>query len=35
MMDFPKPQMIAVNGVELEVFTAGTGRLHCAQPRLA
>ena len=26
MMDFPQPQMIAVNGVTLEVFTAGTGK---------
>ena len=26
MMDFPQPQMIAVNGVELEVFTAGAGK---------
>ena len=27
MMDFPSLQMIAVNGVELEVFTAGTGAI--------
>ena len=26
MMDFPQPQIIAVNGVELEVFTAGAGK---------
>lgn len=26
MMDFPQAQMIAVNGVELEVFTAGEGK---------
>ncbi len=24
-MDFPQPQMIDVNGVSLEVFTAGQG----------
>ena len=29
MMDFPQPQMIAVNGVTLEVFTAGTGSPLC------
>ena len=26
MMDFPQPEMIAVNGVELEVFSAGAGK---------
>lgn len=26
MIDFPEPQRIATNGVELEVFSAGTGR---------
>ncbi|MBV26671.1 MAG: alpha/beta hydrolase [Gammaproteobacteria bacterium] len=26
MVDFPEPQMIAVNGVELEVFSAGAGK---------
>ena len=34
MMDFPQPEMIAVNGVELEVFSAGAGD-HGAVPWLA
>lgn len=26
MVDFPQPQMLAVNGIELEVFSAGSGK---------
>ena len=26
MMDFPQPEMIEVNGIELEVFSVGAGK---------